>query len=688
MKKNLFSIAFLFCFFTSLLLVHFAVAQENPVPEIVITEVAAFEPPETEWIEIYNRSGAPVDLTGWKFLEDQTHHGLNAFRGDAILDPQEIAVIANKADQFATKYPTYAGTIFDSSWSSLKEEGEEIGLKDGKGDLAELFVYPAAGATSLERKDVNMAAQDITNWSVHPTAHSLGQLWQMPAPDVAGTTTPVAELPEVPAISNEEPPENSESAPIPAEPQFPPSAPTQPLISHTPNMPPQAVIQIQKGSLIAQGKTTIHFDGRGSWDPNGDSLNFIWDFGDGSMEEGPNPRTHTYSTPGTYHVSLIAMDTFGAQGKASVDVQVLALPEKNKKVATAGPSSIAPRTQPLQNTSLAGSTLPLLALPESALELRGYFIFVPTGNFASEKISSPTKSKKSLQASAKKPYAKKLPAPSMYQDGDLSDFIRITEIFPAPEKGGQEWIEIANLGDTPVNLGNWLLTTEKKKTGGYHIPNSVDLSPGEYRIFFAKEIKLPLNNEGTRVSLFDYQGAEISHVAYDHAKPAHAYANIQVDASAPKWGWTASPTPGKQNPTLKKITGIVGAFLAGQENQAASMEIDLSNGSAKRVKINQEELQPFFDGKLIGEGAVIDMTGEEAKDGSFRLANIEALHPSSQQEEERAWWSPRTMTGLLAVSLLFNIPLAFGALRKKEKKREFYTAPPEKKADFQTDGIG
>lgn len=51
----------------------------------------------------------------------------------------------------------------------------------------------------------------------------------------------------------------------------------------------------------------IMFDGTASSDPDGDILNYAWDFGDGSVATGATP-THSYAAAGTYAVSLIVND--------------------------------------------------------------------------------------------------------------------------------------------------------------------------------------------------------------------------------------------------------------------------------------------------------------------------------------------------------------------------------------------
>lgn len=114
-------------------------------PSIIITRAAVEEKSDHEWIEIENQSEEPVDLTGWKFFEDDVNHKLTVVAGDATLAPNERAVIADVADVYRADHPDFVGTLFDSSWDSLSETGEEIALKDATGLVVTTFwTGPAA----------------------------------------------------------------------------------------------------------------------------------------------------------------------------------------------------------------------------------------------------------------------------------------------------------------------------------------------------------------------------------------------------------------------------------------------------------------------------------------------------------------------------------------------------------------
>ena len=144
--------------------------------DIIITEIAAYESSNYEWLEIYNKGTEPVDLTSWKFYEAETNHKLNEFQNDLIIKPGEYAIIADVAANFKEAYPDFTGMIIDSSWSSLKEAGEEIALKNANGDIIESFTYLPCPDTSLQRIDLNLNDYTETNWQVHPTSNTAGQI--------------------------------------------------------------------------------------------------------------------------------------------------------------------------------------------------------------------------------------------------------------------------------------------------------------------------------------------------------------------------------------------------------------------------------------------------------------------------------------------------------------------------------
>lgn len=83
------------------------------------------------------------------------------------------------------------------------------------------------------------------------------------------------------------------------------------------NTAPTAALTANPTSGLAP--LTVTFTGAGSTDPDGESLTYQWDFGDGTSANTPN-ATHTYSTTGSYTATLMVSDSFRFTSTASVRI--------------------------------------------------------------------------------------------------------------------------------------------------------------------------------------------------------------------------------------------------------------------------------------------------------------------------------------------------------------------------------
>lgn len=70
---------------------------------------------------------------------------------------------------------------------------------------------------------------------------------------------------------------------------------------------------------------TVRFDASASFDPDGDALTYLWDFGDGNTGTGVAPE-HTYAQAGTYTVRVDVRDSGGAVDSANATVTSRAIP--------------------------------------------------------------------------------------------------------------------------------------------------------------------------------------------------------------------------------------------------------------------------------------------------------------------------------------------------------------------------
>lgn len=99
-------------------------------------------------------------------------------------------------------------------------------------------------------------------------------------------------------------------------------------------LPPEAAFLLSR--LINPVRTPFTFDAKESFSPNGNSLRYSWNFGDGAIESGKSRVSHSFSKPGTYSVQLTVTDQATRLSSSfSVDVTVLSIdktkPPKNEK---------------------------------------------------------------------------------------------------------------------------------------------------------------------------------------------------------------------------------------------------------------------------------------------------------------------------------------------------------------------
>ncbi len=104
------------------------------------------------------------------------------------------------------------------------------------------------------------------------------------------------------------------------------------------NQPPKAVISAPTEAEIGE---TIFFDASDSIDPDGDAINFSWNFGDGNLGQGEN-ASHAYQKKGKLKIILTAKDAAGATATAQQYIKIIdsAVTENISKTPEIGDSQI------------------------------------------------------------------------------------------------------------------------------------------------------------------------------------------------------------------------------------------------------------------------------------------------------------------------------------------------------------
>ncbi len=86
------------------------------------------------------------------------------------------------------------------------------------------------------------------------------------------------------------------------------------------NKPP--VAQAAGTPLSGTAPLAVAFSSAGSSDPDGDTLSYSWEFGDGTPNSTAANPSHTYTTPGTYTAKLTVSDGKGNSDSKTVAVEV------------------------------------------------------------------------------------------------------------------------------------------------------------------------------------------------------------------------------------------------------------------------------------------------------------------------------------------------------------------------------
>lgn len=151
----------------------FIIPGPTPFRAVIFNEV--FPDPDTsltnmpngEFFELYNRSGALVDLAGWTFSDASSTVTLGSY----LLQPGAYVAVCRQVDSLA--YAAFGPVLTLSSLPSLNNSGDELGLRDGMGALIDTLEYDDSmyqdpnkedGGYSLELINPNDTCSFFGNW--------------------------------------------------------------------------------------------------------------------------------------------------------------------------------------------------------------------------------------------------------------------------------------------------------------------------------------------------------------------------------------------------------------------------------------------------------------------------------------------------------------------------------------------
>ncbi|MEJ2052722.1 MAG: CotH kinase family protein [Calditrichaceae bacterium] len=111
-------------------------------PDLVINEINYKSSPEFDsgdWIEVYNRKGSGLDLSGWVFM-DETHKPSYVFQTGFSMPSGSYLVLCNDTGEFTTQYPDVENYYGDMEYG-LSGSGEALYLYTDTGFLVDSLTY-------------------------------------------------------------------------------------------------------------------------------------------------------------------------------------------------------------------------------------------------------------------------------------------------------------------------------------------------------------------------------------------------------------------------------------------------------------------------------------------------------------------------------------------------------------------
>ncbi len=142
--------------------------------DIVINEIGVNGSKTHEWVEIWNKGTEYIDIKNWRFWTTSNHILYPVTSTDSIMAPNEYAVISEDSDVFLKDFPNFVGSLFDSSWSDLNDNGAEIGLRYDPNNFVEHFTYVSTTKNSLERSNPFLNDYSSVNWQENSTGNTAG----------------------------------------------------------------------------------------------------------------------------------------------------------------------------------------------------------------------------------------------------------------------------------------------------------------------------------------------------------------------------------------------------------------------------------------------------------------------------------------------------------------------------------
>ena len=626
-------------------------SAESKSSDIVITEIAAYEYSDCEWIEIYNKSDKSINLKNYNFYENSIDHRLNtsSLSDSFEINPQDYAVIANNSANIINTIETSTSkckssynnsnvTLLDSSWGNLKESGEKIGLKNNKDNFIEKFTYITDNKSSLERKNYQKEDYTKNNWSQHSTSHTIGKQNSNYIKPKPTNKLPLARI----------------------------NAPTTTTLSKY-----------------------ISFSASSSTDPDGNIQSYKWKTSS-TTKQGPT-TTFQFHKYGTKSIELTVTDGNQATDTAKHTIEVLqqkqntSTEEKNttttkvqanikapatstinKKIkidgsaSTSSPSQIKSYYWQINNSTntIASSTQASTTISFSQTGTHKIYLKITNKNNKSDQTIQNIKILESQtnNTSTTSTPTKENTSSSTKQQFASTSSVKINEVFPDPSQNN-EWIELYNSSNKRAKTKGWKLFD-----GANQIDTiQTNISSTDFKTIVLNTSKL--NNSGDIVSLKN-KDKIIDKVTYGDWDDG----NTNDNAEKPKEGNSiARSVDGDDSNHDKNDFKTTNNPTKGEPNKIQISESDQSDennqedDSSNTVYVNNSEKQNINPSDVV----VNELVSNPAEN---KVEFVELYNNTNESINLNDWWiedeseSKTYLTGNIPANQFYTIEKPDGRL--------------------------
>ncbi|MBO6525231.1 MAG: lamin tail domain-containing protein [Balneolaceae bacterium] len=187
--------------FNSLSLIALFISLPAFAQSVIINEINYNSAPEADtedWVEIYNRSDAAVDISGW-IIKDGNDDNEFIFEASTILDAGAYLVIVRDLDDFKLVFPNVTNVV-DSIDFNFSNAGELIRLYDSSEVLIDQVEYddespwptePDGDGPTLELRDPDLNNDLPSSWSVSTGNGTPGSLNSILSSNETGADDPL-----------------------------------------------------------------------------------------------------------------------------------------------------------------------------------------------------------------------------------------------------------------------------------------------------------------------------------------------------------------------------------------------------------------------------------------------------------------------------------------------------------------